>query len=136
MRRIVVELTALTVALWFLFRVVAFLGLNFGWIGGLATLTVPASIAGELYGRRTGKEVSSRFAWQVAFAGGAILTLLLTVYFGIRLSGSGLYLLGPLLAITLIMFVLSFLSIRLVFRWGVTFGTRKTPQQIDPAVFD
>ena len=135
MRRILIDLVVLTIVLTIFFRLSTYVGFNFRWVGGLALLTVPACIAGELYGRRTGREVTSAFAWQVAFVGAAALTIL-HILNTVVLSGS-LYLFGPgmLLSFTFVMFIISFLGIRLVFRWGVKFGVRKSPRPIDPEIF-
>lgn len=129
MRRILIELIVLTILVLIFFHLLRFAGLRFGWVANLAILTVPASIAGELYGRRTGQEITSIFAWQVAFAGGALVAVFNSLYaaaWGFTMP----------LGFAFVLFLLSFLAIRLVFRWGVTFGVRKTPRSVDPEVFD
>jgi len=110
--------------------------LNFGWVAAFATLTIPGSIAGELHGLRTGTEVSSRFAWQVAFWSGVVLAVLNGLFSAIRFQAWLFVDLAVLLVGIFGTFLLAFLSIRLVFRWGVKFGARKNPQTIDPEVFD
>ena len=129
MKRVLIDLIVLTILVLIFFHLLRSVGLRFGWIANLAILTVPASIAGELHGRRTGREITSAFAWQVALAGGALVAINNVLYaaaWGFTLP----------LDFGFALFLLSFLAIRLVFRWGVTFGVRKAPRRIDPEVFD
>jgi len=135
-RRILIELLVLTFAVWMLFRFLGYMGMNFRLVGILAFFTVPASIAGELYGRRTGEQVSSGFAWQVAFAGGAMIAVAYSLFFAFTRQPFSAYQLGVITIFGFAVFLLSFLLIRLVFRWGVSFGVRKNPQRFDPGVFD
>lgn len=136
MRRVLIDLTVLTILLVIFFRLMAQYELNFGWVAAFATLTIPASIAGELHGLRTGKEVSSGFAWQVAFWSGVVLAVLNALFSAIRFQAWLFVDIMVLLVGIFGTFLLAFLSIRLVFRWGVKFGARKNPQSIDPGVFD
>ncbi len=136
MRRILIELLVLTVSLVIFFRIFAYYDFNIGWVAAFTTLTVPASIAGELHGRRNGKDVSSGFAWQVAFAGAAAVAILNGLFSAIRFPYWSLFDIGVILGGSLAIFIVSFLSIRVVFRWGVTFGVRRNPQLLKPDIFD
>jgi len=119
-----------------LFRFLGDMGMNFRLAGILAFFTVPASIAGELHGHRTGKQVSSGFAWQVAFTGSAMIAAAYTLFFALTRPPLSAYQLGVITSLGFAVFLLSFLLIRLVFRWGVSFGVRKNPQSVDPRIFD
>lgn len=126
MKRIVIEIAVLTILLVLFFNLLSSWGVNFRWVATLAIFTIPASIAGELYGRRAGKAISSGFAWQVALTSGAALSSLYMLYSAFHLAHLFNLLGGFLMTVGYGVFLLSFLSIRLVFRWGVSFGVQKT----------
>jgi len=128
MGRIIVDFFAVSILCGILFAIIAYFFPDLGSPGGAISTVLGAMLAGQFYGRRTGAEVSSGFAWKVA----AILTVLSVVLAAVLLMS--LRALGDptLMGISVNMFltaivflgVLSLLAIRFSFRIGVKQGVK------------
>jgi len=131
MGRIIFDFVGVTLIIALIFGAISYFFPSVGNSSGAVTSVVAAMTTGQLYGQRTGQEVSSGFAWKVA----AILTVVsliigAVVIAGFRLAGEPLLpedinldagTIGLVFAIAgLIVFLIS----RFAFRWGVKTGAR------------
>jgi len=127
MGRIIVDFFGVSILCGLAFAILTYFFPDLGSPGGAVSTVVGSMVAGQLYGRRTGSEVSSGFAWKVA----AILTAIsLVLAFALlwflksqgdpRLAGD----ISPGLLTGMFAFIglLTLLAIRFMFRMGVKQG--------------
>lgn len=130
MTRIVLDFFGVTILCAILFAVIAYFFPGLGSPSGAVTTVVAALVAGQLYGRRTGAEVSSGFAWKVAFVLTALsLILAALVLLGLPAMGIAVMPDAPISFVQLLfalVFVggLSLLAIRFTFRMDVKQGSK------------
>ncbi len=128
MGRIIVDFFGISILCGIVFAIISFFFPDLGSPGGAVSTVVAALIAGQFYGRRTGAEVTSGFAWKVA----AILTLISVVLagmiFGVLMSQGDPMLAeldrGVLAGATALLGLLTLLAIRFLFRMGVKQGVK------------
>lgn len=130
MRRIVFDFFLVMVLCGLAFALLSYFFPSLGSPSGAVSTVVASLIAGQLHGRRTGAEVSSGFAWKVAF----ILTILSLILAAVLLTG--MLTLGPdstplaglsfvqLLFALVFVGGLSLLAIRFTFRMGAKQGAQ------------
>ncbi len=131
MGRITFDYLWITVVLSLAMIVISHFFPNLGGSSGFVTTVVAGMTTGQLYGQRTGEEVSSGFAWKTA----AILTVVSLIFGGVVIGGfhmAGQPLLPPDLALSfsVLAIVLAFAGLivllvtRFAFRWGVKQGAK------------
>ena len=133
MGRIVFDYLWLTILIAVVFAVLTYFFSDLGGSSGAVTTVVAAMSTGQLYGQRTGQEVSSGFAWKVA----AVLTVVSLLFSGVVvaiLHMVGVPLVPPeieltagvVVAILAISGLIALLVTRFVFSWGVKQGAKIT----------
>lgn len=108
---------------------------------GTVVTVIAAMVAGQLYGGRTGHEVTSAFAWKVGLVLTLVSLLVAALIFGsAHLLGESLIpddiSMGVLFVILLVALAVSVLIIRFTFRWAVKQGAKNSPNRADPEIFE
>ena len=144
MGRIVFDYFWITVLMGIVYALIGYFIADLGNSSTAVTTVIAAMVSGQLYGQRTGQEVSSGFAWKVA----AVLTVVsllfgVVVLVGLQLAGVSIL---PddvepdfgILAVLIAAFALIGLLItRFAFRWGVKNGATTAAAKKDKAkIFD
>lgn len=108
---------------------------------GTVATAVSGMMSGLLHGGRTGRQVSSGFAWKVAtvltFASVTLFFVLQALVYsaGAQVFTAGLSLVEFLAALVGIAAVI-LLLIRFSFRSGVKHGAKRNPRRVNPEIFD
>ena len=140
MTRIILDFFGVTILAAIAFTAVEyFFGVNAP--NGTVVSVIAAMVAGQLHGGRTGQEVSSGFAWRVAFVLTAIsFTLLVIMTIGFQFLGESIVpadlSVTALLVILAIAGVIGVLIIRFTFRWAAKQGAKRSPKRADPEIFE
>lgn len=132
MRRIVIDFLWISVVIALILGVISYFYPNLGSSSGAVTTTVAAMTAGQMYGQRTGTEVSKGFAWKAAaWMTVASLALAAVVLGALKAAdipllpdGSVELSLGTWALITMFISILVLLVTRFTFRWGVKTGVK------------
>jgi len=143
MTRIIIDYIWISIAITALLALIAHFFPNFGGTGGAVTTVVSAMVTGQLYGTRTGSEVTSGFAWKIA----AVLTLVAllmaaAILMAFQLAGVPvLPTETPITGSVWVMVIgLSALVVILItrfsFRWGVKAGAKIAQKNDKSEIFD
>jgi len=128
MGRIILDFFGISLLCGAAFAAVAYFFPDVGSPSGAVSTVIGSMIAGQLYGRRTGEEVSSGFAWKVAAILTVVSLILAAAVFWFLKSQGDPDLAAMPLDLTLGMFaflgLLSLLAIRFTFRFGVKQGIK------------
>lgn len=140
MGRIIIDFVGLSVLAAIAFAAVEYF-FSINTPNGTVVTIVAAMVAGQLYGSRTGREVTSAFAWKVALVLTLVSLLIGTVILtGLSFLGESLIpediSMGVLFVILLVALTVSVLIIRFTFRWAVKLGAKNSPNRADPEIFD
>ena len=123
MGRIAFDFTWIPIAIAILLAVISYFFSDLGSTSSMITTVVAAMTTGQLYGQRTGAEVTSGFAWKAA----AVMTLVsiliaVVVISGLQLAGVPLFpgdIPQDVIAIAIaIGALIAFLVCRFAFRWA------------------